>query len=180
MSRIQRSIQRKIARLALPFLICSCSLAERKREPLNPPEINQLQDAAMDPEQRLKLFVQFERTRLTSIEQIRTDPKVKDRAQQIHDLFQDFLDIYDELNDNIDNFVQRREDMRRPLREVIAADAEFQSRLRALKASSVAAKEDDKLPEFLLTTAISTVDASTQDHHQLLREQEEANKHKKH
>jgi hypothetical protein len=174
-------ISMKIACWALALLFCSSSWAQRepKREPLNPLEIDQLRDAAMDPEQRLKLFIQFERTRLASLEQVRADPKAKDRAQQTHDLLQNFLDIYDELNDNIDNFVQRREDMRRPLRAVIAADAEFESKLRALRTSSAAAKEDEKVPEFLLTTAISTVDASAQDHHQLLREQEEAAKHKK-
>jgi hypothetical protein len=179
MSHIHR---REITCCALVLLFCLCSRAQRetKREPLHPSEIDQLRDAAMDPDQRLKCFIQFERARLTSVEQIRADPKVKDRVQHTHDLLQDFLDIYDELNENIDNFIQRREDMRRPLRAVIAADAEFQSRLRTMETSSAEAKEDAKLPEFLLTTAISTVDASSQDHHQLLQEQEEAAKHKKH
>ena len=175
-------IPAKIACWVLALLVCSCGWAQRepRREALHPSEIDQLRDAAMDPEQRLKVFIQFERARLTSVEQIRADPKVKDRVQQTHDLLQDFLDIYDELNENIENFIQRQEDMRRPLKAVIAADAEFQSRLSALRTSSAAAKEDAKLPEFLLTTAISTVDASAQDHHQLLHEQEEAAKHKKH
>jgi hypothetical protein len=172
-------IQVRIACWTLTLLACSCSWAQHEREPLNPTEIGQLRDAAMDPQQRMRLFIQFARTRLASLEQIRADPKAKDRAQQTHDLLQEFLDIYDELNDNIDNFIQRREDMRRPLRAVIAADAEFQSTMRALKTSSAAAKEDERLPEFLLTTALSTVDASARDHRQLLHEQEEAAKHKK-
>jgi chromosome segregation ATPase len=153
--------------------------AQRRRDPLNPLEDDQLRDAAQEPSERLKLYIQFARTRLTSLEQMRADPKVTDRAQQTRDRLQDFLDVYDELNDNIDTFVDRKADLRKPLKTVIEADTEFQAKLRALKSSADANKDEVKQYDFLLTSVLDTIDSSVQDHRQLLSEQEEAAKHKK-
>lgn len=169
----------KLAWWLLPCLLLSQAWAQRRREPLNPAEIDLLRDAAQNPEQRIKLFLQFARARLTSLEQMRADPKTTNRAQQTHDLLQDFLDVYDELNDNIDTFVGRKADLRKPLKTVIEADTEFQAKLRALKESAQAAPSEVQLYQFLLGNALDAVDSSTQDHRQLLAEQEEAAKHKK-
>src|SRR5438876_8801646 len=106
-------------------------------------------------------------------------PKGTDRAQATHDKLQDFLDVYDELNDNIDTYEGRKSDLRKALKAVIEGDAEFQSKLRAFKDSVTAGKEDTKDYEFLLSNAVETVDTGAQDHRQLLAEQEEAFKHKR-
>jgi uncharacterized coiled-coil DUF342 family protein len=157
----------------------SLAAAQSRREPLNPVEIDQLRDAAQEPEPRIRLYIQFARSRLLALEEMRSDPKVSDRAQQTHDKLQNFLDVYDELNDNIDTFVERRADLRKPLKAVIEADTEFQAKLRALKASSGTAPAEAEKYRFLLDSVIDTVDNGAQDHRQLLSEQEEAAKHKK-
>src|SRR5208282_2356837 len=161
------------------LLLPSAGWAVRRRDPLNQSEIDQLRDAAQDPEQRLKLFVTFASTRLTALEQARSDPKTTDRAQKTHDELQDFLDIYGELNDNLDTFVARKADLRKPLKFVIQADAEFQARLRAVKSAADHRTPQASPYEFLLNTALDTVDSSVLDHQQLLAEQEAAAKHKK-
>jgi hypothetical protein len=170
---------RVIAGFTLTLLLFSALPAQRRRDPLTPLEIDQLRDAALDADARLKLYVSFARTRLTALEQMRADPKVSDRAQQTHDRLQDFLDVYDELNDNVDNFVDRKADVRKALKFVIEADTEFQSKLLALKSSAESSKKEASQYEFLLASALDTVNQSTQDHRQLLAEQEEAAKHKK-
>jgi hypothetical protein len=169
----------KLARLVLVMSLLTAVWGQRRRDPLNPLEVDQLRDAAQEPNDRLKLYIEFARIRLTKLEQMRADPKVTDRAQQTHDRLQDFLDVYDELNDNIDTFVGRKADLRKPLKTVIEADAEFQAKLRALKSSLDASKNESKEYDFLLTSVLDTVDSSLQDHRQLLSEQEEAFKHKK-
>jgi len=151
---------------------------QHQREPLNPLEIDELRDAAQEPAARIKLFIQFARARLVSLEQTRADPKVTDRALQTHDKLQEFLEIYDELNDNLDTFVERKADLRKPLKEVIEADTEFQAKLRALKGSSDAGKEAAQY-QFVLDNAVEEVDGSVQDHRQLLAEQEAAKRKKK-
>jgi septal ring factor EnvC (AmiA/AmiB activator) len=169
----------RLARLALAMLLLSTAWAQRRRDPLNPLEEDQLRDAAQDPAERLKLYIVFARTRLTSLEQMRADPKVTDRAQQTRDRLQNFLDVYDELNDNLDTFVERKADIRKPLKAVIEADTEFQAKLRALKSSVDASKDESKQYDLLLTNVLDAVDGGVQDHRQLLNEQEEAAKHKK-
>jgi hypothetical protein len=164
--------------LALCCWLTTAGAQVRRHEPLNPLEIDQLRDSAMEPDVRLKLYTQFARTRLVSLEQIRNDPKATDRGQQTHDRLQEFVDIYDELNENIENFINRKEDLRRPLRSVIEADNEFQAKLLALKsAGDTGPKEADQY-RFLLDNALEAVGSGVEDHRQQLAEQEAA-KHRK-
>jgi chromosome segregation ATPase len=153
--------------------------AQRGRDPLNPLEIDQLRDMSWDPEQRLKLYVKFARARLEALEQARTDPNVTDKSQEVHDRLQDFLDVYDELNENIDTYVDRKSDLRKALKPVIESDTEFQARLRAIKDAAETSRQQTRTYEFLLTNTLETVDASAQEHRQLLRDEEEEWKHKK-
>jgi len=174
-----RRVGVSLAGFALALLLLSPLQAQRKRDALTAPEIDQLRDTAMEPDLRLKLYVTFARARLASLEQARSDPKTTDRGLITHDWLQDFLDVYDELNENVDTYVDRKSDLRKVLKTVIEADTEFQAKLRALRDAASTAKEEAKQYEFLLSNALETVDASAQDHRQLLTEQEEAFKHKK-
>jgi len=151
---------------------------QHQREPLTQVEIDELRDAAQEPTARIKLFIEFARTRLLSLEQLRADPKVTDKPQQTHDKLQEFLDIYDELNDNLDTFVQRKADLRKPLKAVIEADNEFQAKLRALKSSAETGPESS-VYQFVLDNAVDEVDGSVRDHGQLLAEEEAARRKKK-
>ena len=69
--------------LALMFAAPSASAA-RDRDPLTPLEIDQLREAAQEPEKRIKLLTDFARARLLAIEQMRADPKLhENRGRQI-------------------------------------------------------------------------------------------------
>ncbi len=94
----------------------SAVLAQRHREPLTQAEIDQIRDASWEPRQRLALYVQFTRARLVKLEEMRNDPKTKNRPQQTHDMLDDVQLLYDELNDNIDTYVDRKDDIRKPLK----------------------------------------------------------------
>lgn len=172
-------IQFGMAVCTLAVFLHSPGLAQRQHDSLTNPEIDQLRDTALEPDLRLKLYVKFARARLAALEQARADPKITDRGQETHDRLQEFLDVYDELNENIDTYVGRKSDLRKVLKTVIEADTEFQAKIRALKDAANTAKEESKQYEFLLSTALETIDSSAQDHRQLLTEQEEAAKQKK-
>jgi hypothetical protein len=169
--------------MLLALLVCSSFFsllqAQRRRDPLSQPEIDQLRDAMLDPDARLKLFVQFSRDRMTKLEQMRANPKTTERGRQTHDMLEDFLAVYDELDDNIDMYVGRKDDVRKPLKVVIEADTEFQSKLRALKNSSNTSAAELSEYEFLLTDALDTVDSSAEEHRKTVAEVEEYMKRKK-
>lgn len=159
--------------------IAASLFAQRRRDPLTQPEIDQIRDASWEPQQRLKLYVQFARARLVKLEEMRNDPKTKDREKQTHDMLEDFLFIYDELNDNVDTYADRKDDIRKPLKAVIEADTEFQAKLRAIKDAANVSPEEASQYEFVLNNAIETLDTSADDHRKLLADQEEAAKHKR-
>ncbi len=172
-----------LSRIALPLVLAAISLPAwaQHHAPLTPAEVDQLRDAAMEPNDRLKLYLKFLRERLTTLEQIRTDPKIAatDRPAQIHDHLQDFLDLYDELNDNIDTYVDRKEDIRKPLKAIIEADPEFLQKFNTYLGELQADKIDTKSYSFLLSNITDTLKSSADDHKQLMQEQEEAAKHRK-
>jgi len=170
---------RRWACVGLLLLSASVAIAQRRRDPLTQAEIDQVRDASWEPQKRLALYVSFARDRLTKLETMRRDPKTKDRSQQTHDFLDSFLRIYDELNDNIDTYMGRRDDIRKPLKAIIEADTEFQAKLRALKDSADVPAEEAKQYEFVLTNALDTVDTSADDHRKLQIDLEDAAKHKK-
>ncbi|MGB8979005.1 MAG: hypothetical protein WCC32_15050, partial [Terriglobales bacterium] len=100
------------AALGLFLLLTLPVCAQKKDDPLNPLEIDQLRDAMLDPDERLKLYVKFTRDRMAKLEEMRGNPKTTERGLQTHDMLQDFLTLYDELNDNIDMYVGRKNDIR--------------------------------------------------------------------
>ena len=165
--------------VALLLVSCRAMEAQRHREPLTQAEIDQIRDASWEPKQRLALYVQFARDRLVKLEQVRNDPKTTDRGRQTHDLLDDFQLLYDELNDNIDTYVDRKDDIRKPLKLIIDADTEFQAKLRALKDAANIPQQESHQYEFVLTNVLETVDASADDHRKLLVDQEDAAKHKR-
>lgn len=172
----------RLVRASLAAIVLAggfAAIAQRRRDPLTQAEIDKVRDVSWEPQQRLALYVQFSRARLVKLEEVRSDPKTKDRPQQTHDRLDDFLLLYDELNDNIDTYVDRRDDIRKPLKVVIAADTEFQAKLRALKDAADVKPEEYREYEFVLTNVLETVDTSAQDHRKLLADQEDAAKHKK-
>ncbi len=153
--------------------------AQQHRDPLNPMEVDQLRDAMLDPGERLKLYVKFARDRMNKLEQMRGNPKAVNRPKQTHDMLEDFLAVYDELNDNVDMYMGRKDDIRKPLKAIIEADTEFQAKLRAIKDSAHTDAGESQQYEFLLSNAIDTVDSSADDHRKSVAEVEEYVKHKK-
>ena len=127
---------RSIVYLASSLLIATPSWTQvRERDPLTEKEVDQLRETAIEPEKRLQLMVDFTRARMTSVDQLRSDPKAgKDRGKKIHDLLEDASSLVDEIDDNVENYNERNADLRKPLKQIVQMDSEFQSKLRELRA----------------------------------------------
>ncbi len=97
------------------------------RDPLNQKEIDELREVAQEPDRRLKLMVEFARARLAAIDRLRGEPRLAaGRGNQVHDLLEDFTKLVDEMGDNIDDYLDRKYDLRKALKFVIEGDTEFQ------------------------------------------------------
>jgi hypothetical protein len=170
---------RILVKLTLLLALALPALAQRRPDPLTPEEIDQLRDTAVEPEKRMKLYVDFARTRLVALEKLRSDPKTTDRPAQTHRMIEEFLTIYNELDDNLENFEARKSDLRKALKTVIEGDTEFQAKLRGLKDDPRASKEEANDYQFVLSDAIETVDSAAEDHRKMQVEQEQIWKQQK-
>lgn len=164
-----------LAYLTLTLLIVLPVRAQvRDRDPLNEKEVDQLRETAIEPEKRLKLMVDFTKARMVAIEQLRSDPKMaKDRSRKIHDLLEDVASLVDEVDDNVQNYSERSADLRKPLKQVVEMDSDFQAKLRELKAAADDPKNVDEAADykFSLEDAIDSVNRSADATRRLLEEQ---------
>jgi hypothetical protein len=166
--------------VAASLLMTFPGSAQKRYDPLNQKEIDDLRETNQEPDKRLKLYVAYARARLVSMEEARANPKTQNRGEVTHEWLTDFLDIYDELDDNIDMYVQRKDDFRKSMQAVIEADAEFQSKLLALRDAAHVSLEEYKQYQFVLKNALETLNSAVDDHKKtLLTLEEEAKKKKK-
>lgn len=146
-----------------------------RRDPLTEAEIDQLREATQEPPKRIRLIVNFARARMLAIEQMRADPKLAaTRAKPLHDLLEDFDAIAEELDRNLDMYSRQKNDLRKPLKEVIEAYTEWQLKLRAIKETDLAdpkVAEEMKEIEFPLDSAIETVNSGLDSARDLMEEQ---------
>ena len=146
----------KIAvKITVLLLLLSIVASARRRDPLTEAETDQLREANLEPYKRLKLLIKFTEARLTSIDQVRVDPKATDRGKQIHDLLEDFTSLIDEINDNLDMYEGRKmekdsvKDYHKGLKELLEADARFDLKLKALRSAGETDPQTKKLlPDF--------------------------------
>lgn len=143
------------------------------RDPLTDAEVDQLRETAIEPEKRLKLMVDFTKARMTSLEQVRTDPKAKDPGKRMHDLLEDISTLVDEIDDNVDDYNERSADLRKPLKQVVEMDSDFQTKLHELKNTENDPKNIDEASDykFALDDAIESIDQSAATNRKLLDEQ---------
>ncbi len=157
-----------LAMLALP-------LGAQRRDPLNNKEIDELRETAQEPDKRLQLMVKFARARMDALEQLRADAKAgPDRADQVRELLQDFGTLMDQLDDNVDDYADRGEDLRKPLPVVIEADTEFQSKLKVWKdsaASNPAQAKELREYRFVLEDTLDAVNSGLDNAKKLLADQ---------
>lgn len=162
------------------FLLALPAFAQRdQRDPLTSKEVDELRDTNQEPERRLPLIVKFARERLDSALAAHSNAKLApaDRAASVHDSLQDFLSIYDELDDNLDMYTDQREDLRKPLKIVIAGDGEFKVKLDQLRQQST--PDEMKTYAFVLTSALQAVNDGATEHRQLQQEQKVTEKERK-
>ena len=169
----------KLALVCLLLASATGMAQQSKRDPLTDLEVDKVRDAAMEPDVRLKLYIAFARARLDKLEEAKGAAKTTERDDQTRSALQDFIDIYDELDNNVDTFADRGDDIRKALKPVIEADTEFGAKLRAFKSSLAASRDEAGKFDFLASTALQALDDGAKDHRDLLAEQEEKFKNKK-
>lgn len=155
---------------ALAFFLCVPLLAQRKHDPLNDKEIDDLRETAQEPEKRMKLYVGYAKARMEMIQHMRTDPKLMgEHGEEMRSVLEDLATLVDETDDNLDQFNGRSQDLRKPLKLIVEMDSEFQLKLTELKRTST--QEQLRNYGFALESALDSVNESADSARAMLADQ---------
>lgn len=123
--------------LGFLVVLCADAAAQMHHDPLNPHEVDQLRETAQLPKKRIDLLVSFARERMLAIDRLHSAPSNgQDDSGKIADLLADLAAVINEMDDNLSMYNRHSEDLRRPLRHVLDAEAEFLPKLEALDAAA--------------------------------------------
>jgi hypothetical protein len=117
--------------LALVLLALTLPIhAQRGESALTEGEIEQLRDAAYFPNDRVLVFIKLLDARNKAIQDLFAHPRKPGREQDTHDLLQQFTDIADELNDNLDDYGPNHRDIRKALPKLLEATERWSSNIK--------------------------------------------------
>jgi hypothetical protein len=95
--------------------------AQRHEDALSEAEIEQLRDTNRLPNDRVLVFVKFLDERTDKIRDLTTKPRRPGREQDLHDMMEQFVSIADQLEDNLDEYGPRHNDVRKALPKLLHA-----------------------------------------------------------
>jgi hypothetical protein len=145
--------------VALLVIVASSFVAAQQHDALTEKEADQLRETAQEPNKRLLLLVDFAKARMEAIDHLRTDQNMASvQADQVMTLLGDVASIVDEIDENLSSYDSKGEDIRKALREVIAADTDFQLKLRTIKETAPDAQK--KQYSFGVENALESVNSS--------------------
>jgi hypothetical protein len=120
------------AMLACLFWVFPLLAQKEKREPLTGAQIEQIREAGIDPDGRVKLYTKFLDEHADLIKGLTNRGKSAARARRLDDELQDFTALMDELGTNLDVFSDRKADIRKSLKPLTEATQRWLGILRAL------------------------------------------------
>lgn len=108
---------RSIACISLAFLCALPALGQKEqRQPLTQPQIEEIREAGIDPDGRVKLYTRFLNEHVDTIKGLTSRRTSSARAHRLDDELQDLTALMDELGSNLDQYGGRKADLRKSLK----------------------------------------------------------------
>jgi len=101
------------------------SWAQSRKDPLTEKQVEEVREAGDDPPVRIKLYVGYLEERITEIHTLNADRIAQNKTVRLHNLFEEFTRLCDELQDNMDAFDQQHADLRKMLKEIVDKTAQW-------------------------------------------------------
>ena len=117
------------------LLLATPARASQRDSALSDGEVEQLREAAYVPNDRILVFIKFLDARSKAIQDLVAKPRRPGREDDLHDLFEQFNSIADELNDNLDDYGPHHRDIRKQLPKLIEATDRWSTALRTAPGS---------------------------------------------
>jgi len=127
----------RISRTCL-ILLLSIAVAGRmpaqkeKRQPLTEEQIDKIREAGIYPDQRIELYTKFVDEHAETIKGLTNRKQSVARGKRIDDELLDLTALFDELGANLDQYSERKADMRPSLKKLCEAAPRWLNILRTL------------------------------------------------
>ena len=119
--------------ILLLLFTCRWSSAQHVRTAtLTEQETEQVREAAVLPDERVKLYTKFLEERAGKIKDLSSRPKSGQRVLKLDDTLQDFTALMDEMGSNLDQYSDRHSDIRKALKALTDATPRWLTILRVL------------------------------------------------
>lgn len=112
------SVGRFLLAVFLLTLACATWAQKQQRQPLSEAQVEKVREAGIDPNERIQLYTQFLDERATIIKGLISRAKSGSRAKRLDDELLDFTALTDELGSNLDQYSERKADMRIALKKL--------------------------------------------------------------
>jgi hypothetical protein len=135
-----------------------------QNDPLTPDEIQQIRDSRVEPNERIKLYIKFMDQRLDALKQLSAQPGGNNWSAQVRDKLEEFTQLCDELQDNLDMYDSAHADIRKALKDLNGDTAKWPGILNGLPAN--------RNYEFAQKTALDAAQSAADETKQLAEEQD--------
>jgi hypothetical protein len=102
------------------------------RQPLTEAQIEQIREAGIDPDERVKLYTKFLQEHIDSIKGLTPRIHSLARVKRLDGELQDLTALMDELGANLDQYGERKADLRKSLKGLAEASKQWLDVLNAL------------------------------------------------
>lgn len=127
---------RRLRRYLLPGLFVVCAAAawaqNRERSTLNPKQIEEIREAGIYPVERIKLYTKYVNEHVDAIKALAGRASSAARTQKMDGELQDLTALMDELGSNLDQYSERKADLRKSLKPLNEASQRWLAFLRGL------------------------------------------------
>src|ERR1700760_1261429 len=108
----------KFTAAILLFLAAVPAIGQSKKDPLSEKQIEEVREAGIDPAGRIKLFIGYVDDRAKAIHTLNNEKSAQNKAMRLHNLYDEFTRLSDDMQDNMDQFDQQHGDLRKQLKVV--------------------------------------------------------------
>lgn len=129
MSASRRSQLIFISFLFVPLLALT---QKEQRQPLTESQVDQIREAGIFPDDRIKLYTKFVDQRVETIKGLTPRGHSSARTKRVDNELQDLTALMDELGSNLDQYGERKADLRKSLKGLTEAAPSWLSVLNAL------------------------------------------------
>lgn len=129
------------APLSIPFLLLALATLplcaqHQKRDALTPAQVDQIREAGIAPEERIKLYTEFVGEHVDTIRSLAGRSAFAARARRLDDELLNLTALMDELGSNLDMYEERKADIRKSLGSLHETAPKWLETLRALSSET--------------------------------------------